>query len=109
MSLPFASFGRIFIAEGRVKHGIADVELRKLPDEARVRRAAELVAAARRPPNGELVAIEREIERFEHVFQLSTDSMRVRVGNGSLRESHEICRWLMLVKLRDELKITPRA
>lgn len=85
-------------------YSIRDSELRKATGETRARLERELVEAARRPVNGEVAALDAHLCSFEEVFGFSTEEMRTRSRNGSLRETAEVCRWSMLANLRDRLK-----
>ena len=83
---------------------IADHDLRTLPpaEQAAVWRA--MLEATRRPPEEDIADLDRELRAFEFVFSMSTAEMRERLANGSLRETHEVCRWLLRADLRDDLR-----
>jgi hypothetical protein len=56
---------------------------------------AELARAAHGPANGELRSLQDEISAFERRYEFTSAEMVVRVRDGRLQESLEICRWLM--------------
>lgn len=77
-------------------------ELRELTPEQREQRLVEGIRHTQRKPNGEVQALQKQLEEFEHVHGFTTDEMRARLANGSLQETLPVCRWAMLADLRDE-------
>jgi len=69
--------------------------------EAKIR---EIVASSRGPLNGELHQVEGEIEAFETRFQIDSETMRREVRSGIRPETWDVCRWLMALRTRDELR-----
>ena len=82
---------------------IAFSELSSLPAEQRARRVAALARASEEPPNGELREVENRIAALEAAHLLTSDDLRRELAQGRRRETLEICRWLMLLDLRDHL------
>lgn len=80
-----------------------DAEYRKMtPTERKaVLKAASVVLAS--PPNGELHDVDLEIRAFEERLNLPSETMKERVSEGSLKETWEICQWLMLLSRRERI------
>lgn len=62
-----------------------------------------LLDARQMPLNGEVPKIEAHIAELERQFGMSSDEMRSRLDSGSLDETIDICRWLMLLTTRDRV------
>lgn len=78
-------------------------ELVAMEPEVRERRMAELVRVMRSEPNGEIADVDAQIRDFERRYELRSELMKAELAAGTRRETGEICRWLMLLKLRDRL------
>lgn len=78
-------------------------ELRGLPEGQLSQRLNDMVQATRQPLNGEIKELNERIARFEHRFGLTSDALRRALAEGSLKETWEICEWLGLASLRDDL------
>lgn len=73
-------------------------------------KADEMLAAAAQPPNGELKMLDKRIQKFEHLFGCSSEEMKRSLQEGRQQESREICEWLGLVSLRNDLaELSPRS
>lgn len=59
----------------------------------------EWVAVSKKPPNGQLTAIEAKLRVFEHRYEMSTSEMRSRFKAGELKDTAEISQWLILSKV----------
>lgn len=86
-----------------MSYAISDAQLRAMPDTEREGAIRRMEAATRAPVNGEIKALDAQIGEFERVLGMSTAEMHLRLKNGSLRETEAVCRWLMLVDMRDHL------
>ncbi|HVV87314.1 MAG TPA: hypothetical protein VHE35_29940 [Kofleriaceae bacterium] len=71
-----------------------------MKDEAEIR---AVIDAVRAEPNGELVAIDRRIARFETQYGFDSVEMTARVERGDLPATQEVEVWLMALRVRDEL------
>lgn len=78
-------------------------ELSGLPEAQRSEQLSEMVEATRRPPNGELVMLDKRIQKFEIKFGCTSDEMSRALQEGRLQENREICEWLGLITLRKDL------
>lgn len=81
----------------------SDAQLRAMSEDARNRALARLVEAARQPVNGELRELDVEIKAYEDRFGFSSERMRSMVGAGEMRETLEVCDWLMTLNRRERL------
>lgn len=85
-------------------------DLGKMEPNKRSRVLDTLVRATQGPPNGEVAQLTERIRRFETDYGMSSQSMRSALSDGSLRETTEICEWLMLLGMRDRIgKLSARA
>lgn len=82
---------------------IRDAELLAMPEAKRRQALADLVAATKLAPNGELVELNEEITGFEKRRGMTSAEMRSELEAGRIFETREICQWLMALKLRDRL------
>lgn len=78
-------------------------ELGTMEPDKRTRVLTSLVRATREAPNGEVRQLEERIERFEREFDMSSHAMRHSLAQGEIRETTEVCEWLMLLDLRDRI------
>ena len=83
------------------------IELSKLSKMSETNRQAvlgDLVQAATNPTEEDLVVqkqgLNKEISRFEHRYNMSSDEMKFQVSSGQLLETFEFCEWLMLLNIR---------
>ena len=77
-------------------------------EEQRTARVAELVRAARAPLNGEIREIDKRIQIYEERYEMKSGMVKAELDAGRLRETLEICQWLMLVH-RKELMLAHEA
>ena len=73
-----------------------------------VEAARQLRDALRQPLNGQLVDLESRLRDFEIRYEMPSEEMRRQYRAGKLRETHDICRWLMLLDVRDHATTTKR-
>ena len=78
-------------------------ELANMPESARNRELGALVARARAVPNGQLTKLNAEIHDFEIRYELGSDAMRAAVKAGTLAETAEIAKWLILLRIRERV------
>lgn len=62
-----------------------------------------LLDARQVPLNGEVRELDARIAEYQQRFGMSSDEMRGKLASGDLVETVDICRWLMLLKLRDRV------
>jgi len=67
----------------------------------------ELVRAVDQPPNGELAQLEEEIRGFEARLGMDSGTMKTRLEAGEIEETLDVCKWLMAIRLRDEIAAIP--
>jgi hypothetical protein len=82
---------------------IGDAELRTMSETERDAAWSELLSATRAPAGSQLEAIDARVREFESVFGMSSETMRARLANGSLQETDAVCRWLMILAVRDRI------
>ena len=59
---------------------------------------------SQRPEPGEaLVYLDERIAKFETRYEMSSATMRLRMSSGEMRETADICSWLMLAKMRERI------
>lgn len=86
-----------------MKRTVSIKDLKMMAPEDRERLMKELVLATQNAPNGELRQLEDEVEAFEKKFGFDSETMQAQLASGTLRETWEICQWLMTLRLRDDL------
>lgn len=62
-----------------------------------------LVAGARQPVNGYAGKLNDRIAEYERRYEMPSDEMLERVGNGTLPETDDIASWLMALKVRNRV------
>lgn len=79
-------------------------ELHGLSPEERERKIEEFVEAGKQITNEQaLEDLTQKLERFEELYEITSSEMKNQLQQGLLQETHEICCWLMLLKVRDKL------
>jgi hypothetical protein len=63
----------------------------------------EMVQAVDQPPNGELAELDEEIRGFETRLGMDSGTMKARLEAGEIEETLDVCKWLMAIRLRDEI------
>jgi hypothetical protein len=86
-----------------MKYSISMTEFKALSETQQENQLAALVAATRTPPNGEIKLLDKQIEILESKFGISSEEMKKRLFHGQMRETMEICNWLMLLHTRGDL------
>lgn len=80
-------------------------ELASMDDKQREKLFKELIRVAMLPPTAEeLAELDAKIKAYESKYNLSSDKIHSSIDDGSLKETDEVCSWLMLVGLRNRLK-----
>jgi hypothetical protein len=67
-------------------------------------RDAKLRELRNAPTDGVEAAIKESLLTLERRYEMSSESMLREVNAGKMRVTEEIGRWLMLVKIRDEMR-----
>ncbi len=76
--------------------------LSKMNKAAKGRALDKLVRAAQSgKPNGGLSSVEAEIRAFETRYEMTSDEMRKRFRDGTLNDTADVARWLLLLSARD--------
>ena len=78
-------------------------ELRALPNDEKRRRLAAFVAARNQSPNGEAAFLAGRIADLEQRYEMSSARMQDLHSRNELRETADICTWLMLLEARTSL------
>ncbi len=73
-------------------------------EEGQQQMLAAASAALRSEPNGEIKELEAKLRLYEDKFDIPSDEIRSMVSNGALRETWEVCEWLMVLKLKERLE-----
>jgi hypothetical protein len=87
-----------------MKHSVSIAELKTMSAREQERRVSELIRAARSAPNGEIEELDREIRAYEQRYGLDSASLEREVAGGHRQETEDICRWLMLLRIRERLE-----
>jgi hypothetical protein len=86
--------------------GIKVSELFAAPPEEREDRVKRLFQAALNPTDEQLdqqkAALDCRIQRFERRYEMSSKVMREQFQLGRIRETAEICSWLMLLRVKED-------
>jgi hypothetical protein len=75
-------------------------ELTNLPAHERERVLSDLVLSS---PNGEARELDQRLNEYETRYEMSSKTMREKYRSGHLRETADICRWLILLNVKDQL------
>jgi hypothetical protein len=78
-------------------------ELASLPERERSERLDAFAASRFAPLNGEKEDLDRQISIFETRYEMSSDEMQKQYRAKQLKETADICSWMMLLSLRDRL------
>lgn len=70
-------------------------------DDQWLQRSRQLADALKQPMNGQLMDIEQRIRSFESRYEMTSQEMRGKFRSGDLKETMEICSWLMLLDIHD--------
>lgn len=78
-------------------------DLRRLSSEDCEAQVRNFVASRSEPLNGEVIEINNRIALFESRYEMPSDTMRQQLHDNQIRETEEICTWLMLLHVRERL------
>jgi hypothetical protein len=88
--------------------GIKLSEFASMSEEETESRVDELFQAANNPSTEQFEQqkseLEQEILFFESQYNMASEEMKQRLAMGEISESADICSWLMLLKIRGQLK-----
>lgn len=87
-----------------MQHRLSDSELKSMTPEQRAEALSRLASAAAGKLNGALVSINEQIRAYEVKFRMSSDELEKKLKAREVRESQEICDWLMLLSRRSRLE-----
>lgn len=62
----------------------------------------DLEQESRERPNGQLTDICARILAFESLYEMSSGTMQALYREGRLKETRDICTWLMLLEFRND-------
>lgn len=81
-------------------------ELAALPEKEQQKVIEQLVAEARKPFSWDWNSeLGQEIRKLESAHGMSTKEMREKISKGEIKETYEICHWLILANcLPEEFK-----
>ena len=80
-------------------------ELSSLSPDERTRRLHAFAALRNQPLNGELAFLDEQIAELERRYEISSEAMKQDFHAGKIRETAEICTWLILLDARDQLGV----
>lgn len=86
-----------------MKRSVKASELNRLPSSEQEAVLRDLVEVVRSKPNGELKDLDSRIVAYEVKHGMSSEQLRRELSQGRMKESWEICQWLMLLDQRDLL------
>jgi hypothetical protein len=78
-------------------------ELSKLGATEKDSKLRKLMGATRRPPNGELAALDGRIREYEARAGYDSGTLKRRLASGEIAETADVCDWLMLLDLRERV------
>lgn len=91
--------------------GIKISELFACSSVEREQKVDQLFQAALNPTEAQLRQQKEEIDsriiNFERRYEMSSSVMRVKLRTGHLKETAEICSWLMLINAREDFEDEP--
>lgn len=83
-------------------------DLAALPEAEQNKQLAELTRGCFEPLNGDAEDLNRRIAHYETRYEMSSATMLKLYDEQKLRETEDICAWLMLIRLRERLGIKAR-
>lgn len=86
-----------------MKRSVTLAQLSAMSFERREQQLGMLAAATRERPNGEIKRVEDKLRSYEAQFKISSRELRSKVASGEIKETAEVCSWLMLLDLQDRL------
>lgn len=89
------------------KKSLSLAQLKTMSNERREQQLGELVATTRQPPNGEIKSVQKKLHAYEMQHGINSDELRRKVASGEVKETADVCSWLMLLDLQDRL-VAPR-
>lgn len=78
-------------------------EFSNLPENQQQEKVTAFARAVCSPTNGELRSIADEIASYEIRYEMPSNVMQERLESGAIKETADICSWLMLLEVRDSL------
>jgi len=84
-------------------HALSFAKLAGLSSEEKSRALADFASTRTAPINGEVEFLDEKIRGFEQRYEMPSLKMRSAFQGGTLRETADICTWLMLLEARDGL------
>jgi hypothetical protein len=83
-------------------------ELSALSKEAREEKLSALVQAAMNPTEDQvreqIDALNAQLTEFECRYEMSSVTMHNRLAKGEIKETADICSWMLLIKARDSFE-----
>lgn len=80
-------------------------ELASIPAAEQESRLAELTRGCFEPLNGDADDLNRRVAEYESRYEMSSAKMLKLYEEQALRETEDICAWLMLLRLRERLGV----
>jgi hypothetical protein len=78
-------------------------EYHTLSTEDRTARVQDLLNASKQPLHEELTQLDEEVAVFERRYEMSSNSMQRRLASHQINHTGDICRWLILLDLRQRV------
>ena len=76
-------------------------DLANMPASDSDRVLNDLVKSAKAKRNGQRAVLDARIREFEIRYEITSEVLHERLGNGSMPETADIARWLMLLAARE--------
>jgi len=94
-----------------LKGSIKLSDLLALSEEEREHKMGAMVEAAFNPTENELKeqteALTQRITKFERRYEMSSFTMRTRLSKGAIKETADICSWMLLIKALESFEPEP--
>ena len=81
-----------------MKDGLRSLDLAQMTKAERRQALTNLVDAARHDSAGTRVKLEQAIHELEARYEMTSDEMRQALAAGTLKDTADISRWLVLLK-----------
>lgn len=86
-------------------------DLFALSEDAREQQISAMVEAAFNPTKADLenqtTALTQRITKFEQRYEMSSATMRSRLSKGGIKETADICSWMLLIKALESFESEP--
>ena len=78
-------------------------EFSQLDDAGKEAKLAEFARSRQEPLDGQLQYLNEKIAEYETTYEMSSETMVESLKNRKIKETADICSWMMLIDVRNQL------